>query len=101
MGVQGGGGRWRYAVVFWFLVSFSSGKTKHTILQGRAGQEFLGFQICSLLESSVPESSSGNILRKGGKLETKGHGDKKVNYLINKAAFTWKGCQFFIVGEGI
>lgn len=28
----------------------------------------------------------------GGTLETKGHGDKKVNRLINEDAFTWKDC---------
>lgn len=45
----------------------------------RARQESLAFQVCSMLENSVPGSSSRNILRKGGTLETKRHGDKKVN----------------------
>lgn len=31
-------------------------------LYSRTGQEFLGFQICSILENSVLGSSSGNIL---------------------------------------
>lgn len=74
---------------------------QNSTLYCRAGQEFLGFELCSILENSVPGSSSGNILRKGGKLETKGRGDKKVNYLINKDAFTRKGCQSFTAGEGI
>lgn len=57
---------------------------QNSTLYYRTGQEFLGFELCSILENSVPGSSSGNILRKGGKLETKGHGDKKKSKLFDQ-----------------